>query len=265
MQYDARLYQSELRSMAWLITNFIAAFLLPPFFFLLLAIAGLLFWKKRKRLSLGLLISATALLWIFSTPYVAQALFQYLEQQQRPVNTRAEPADAIVVLGGGTYFNAPEYGGDTVSEASLQRLRYAAKLFHETGRPILVTGGKPLGNALSEAAQMKSVLEQEFKIPVQWTEDNSDNTFENARYSYTILHSLGIKRIYLVTHAWHMPRAVLAFKAAGFEVVAAPTVFTTRFATNILSFIPSAHALSASSVFIHEEIGLLWYRLKSLI
>lgn len=251
--------------MAWLITNFIAAFLLPPFLFIIMAVAGLLLWKKRKRLSLGLLIASTALLWVFSTPYIAQALIHQLEQDQHALNPNTSPAEAIVVLGGGTYFHAPEYGGDTVSEASLLRLRYAAKLFRDTGRPILVTGGKPLGNTLSEAAQMKSVLEQEFKIPVQWTEDNSDNTFENAKYSYAILKSQGIKRIYLVTHAWHMPRAILAFKTAGFEVIPAPTAFSTHFDTSILSFIPNAQALSSSSIFVHEEVGLFWYWLKSLI
>ena len=169
------------------------------------------------------------------------------------------------MLGGGIYFFAPEYSSDTVSEPSLVRLRYAAKLQRETGKPILVTSGAPQGSDLPEAQQMKSVLEQEFKVPVRWTEDDSNNTLENARYSYRLLRQAGIKRIYLVTHAWHMPRSVEAFESAGFEVIPAPTAFTTRYKTSLLDFLPGANALLGSSIFMHELIGMLWYRIILLM
>jgi uncharacterized SAM-binding protein YcdF (DUF218 family) len=171
-------------------------------------------------------------------------------------------ADAIVVLGGGTYFHAPEYGGDTVGKETLERLRFAAKLQRETGRPVLVTGGAPRGNSTSEAEQMKQVLEHEFNVPVQWADGASDNTLENARMSQQLLKQAGISRIYLVTHAWHMPRAVLAFQAAGFQVVPAPTAYTTRYQTDLLAFVPNAYALRDSRIFMHELIGMLWYQLK---
>jgi uncharacterized SAM-binding protein YcdF (DUF218 family) len=60
-----------------------------------------------------------------------------------------------------------------------------------------------------------------------------------------------------------MPRAKQAFQAAGFEVVTASTAYTTRYNTNILSFIPSANALENTHTAMHELIGMLWYRLKS--
>ena len=110
---------------------------------------------------------------------------------------------------------------------------------------------------------MKLTLEQDFHVPVQWAEEDSNNTFENAKYSYPLLHKAGIKRIYLVTHAWHMPRSVMAFQSAGFEVIPAPLAFTTRYKTDLLSFIPNAESLNTSEIFMHELIGLVWYRLKS--
>jgi uncharacterized SAM-binding protein YcdF (DUF218 family) len=174
-----------------------------------------------------------------------------------------QSADAIVILGGGSYFYAPEYGGaTTIGEASLARLRYGAKLQRETGKPILVSGGKPLGNSVSEAQQMRDVLEQDFHVPVRWIEEDSDNTFENALYSFRLLHQAGIHKIYLVTHAWHMPRSSDIFRRAGFEVVEAPTGFTTRYQTDLLAFLPRAEALRESKTFIHEVIGLVWYRVK---
>jgi uncharacterized SAM-binding protein YcdF (DUF218 family) len=252
-----------LASMSWFFTNLISAFLLPPLNLLLVALLGLWLWSKRPLIARTLLTASVVLLWLLSTPYFAGVLMQGLEGEPYVTDTKRPLADAIVVLGGGTYFNAPEYGGDTVGTASLERLRFAAKLQRETGRPILVTGGAPMGNSTSEAAQMKQVLEHEFNVPVQWAEAASDNTLENARLSQQLLKSAGISRIYLVTHAWHMPRAVQAFQAAGFQVVPAPTAYTTHYRTDLLSFIPNAYALHDSRIFMHELIGILWYQLKS--
>jgi uncharacterized SAM-binding protein YcdF (DUF218 family) len=182
------------------------------------------------------------------------------------LDIRGQNADAIVILGGGTYFHAPEYAGqDTIGDAALVRLRYGAKLQRETGKPILATGGKPLGNSSSEAQQMRMSLEQDFRVPVHWTEDESDNTFENAHHSFRILQQAGIRKIYLVTHAWHMLRAAEVFRHAGFEVIEAPTAFTTRYRTDLLTFLPQARSLYDSKIFIHEVIGLLWYQVKLAI
>lgn len=249
--------------MPWFFTNLIAAFLLPPLNLLLISLLGLSLLHKRPRVARILLSSAFILLWLLSTPFLAESLLHSLEGSPLQSKKGSPPADAIIVLSGGTYFNAPEYAGDTVSTTSLQRLRYAAKLYRDYKIPILLTGGTPLGNSVSEAELMKRVLEQEFNTPVQWIEEQSDNTLASARNSYRILQKSGIKRIYLVTHAWHMQRSVQAFQAAGFEVVAAPTAFTTRYQNDLLAFMPSANALLDSQIYLHEMIGILWYRLKS--
>jgi uncharacterized SAM-binding protein YcdF (DUF218 family) len=98
---------------------------------------------------------------------------------------------------------------------------------------------------------------------VQWTEEASDNTYENAMYSFQILQKVGIKKIYLVTHASHMPRAAAIFREVGFDVVEAPTAFTTRYEINLLAFLPRAESLQDSKIFLHEVTGLFWYQLKS--
>jgi len=249
--------------MTWFFTNLVAALLLPPLNLLLIMLAGLLLWRKKPRTARILLGSAFILLWLLSTPFVAESLLQGLEGPPLMLNNNNRSADAIVVLSGGSYFNAPEYAADTVSSTSLQRLRYAAKLYREFNKPILLTGGAPLGNTMSEASQMKLVLEQEFNIPVRWIEEESDNTLASAHNTYKLLQKSGIKRIYLLTHAWHMPRSIQAFQAAGFEVIAAPTAFTTRYQNDLLALMPNANALRDSQIYLHEVIGMLWYRLKS--
>lgn len=249
--------------MSWFITNLISALFLPPLNLLLLLALAIWSLKRHPKTTRFLLISVFSLLWLCSTPYFAEGALHLLEDKTTPFSNPAK-ADAIVILGGGSYFHAPEYANqDTVSEASLVRLRYGAKLYRQTHLPILVTGGKPLGNSISEAAQMKTVLEQDFQVPVRWTEGESNNSFENARNSFLLLQKSGIRKIYLLTHAWHIPRASAAFQQAGFEVIAAPTAFTTHHQANLLTFIPSAEALHNSKIFFHEIIGLVWYSLKS--
>lgn len=249
--------------MSWFTTNLIATFLLPPLSLLCLLAIGIYLTNRRPRLAKTLIIAVLVLLWAGSTPYLAESALHSLEARTAPLHSGTQVADAIVILGGGTYFNAPEYGGqDTIGSATLARLRYGAKLQRETGKPILVTGGKPLGNIQSEAQQMRMSLEQDFHADVRWTEDGADNTYENAYNSYRILQHEGIRKIYLVTHAWHMPRAAAVFRHAGFEVIESPTSFTTRYRTDLLTFLPRAESLQDSKIFIHEIIGLLWYRVK---
>lgn len=249
--------------MSWFVANFIAGFLLPPLSLLLLLALGIILLYRRARFAKPLILAASGLLWIAATPYFAEGALRLLEAQTTALdNIPRQNADAIVILGGSTYFHAPEYAGqDTIGDATLVRLRYGAKLQRETGKPVLVTGGKPLGNNLSEAQQMRMALEQDFRVPVRWTEDESENTFENARNSYRILQQAGIRKIYLVTHAWHMPRAAAVFRSNGFEVIEAPTAYTTRYRTDLFTFLPRAESLRDSEIFVHEVIGLLWYRL----
>ncbi len=246
--------------MSWTATNLVSAFLLPPLNLILLGALGVLLLKHHPRLGRFLLASTLVLLYLISTPFISETLLQKLETES-VIDSTDTGAGAIVVLGGGTYFNAVEYGGDTVNRYSLERIRYAARLYQLMGKPILVTGGAPLGNISSEAEQMKAVLENEFRTPVKWVEGSSNNTHENAYKSYEILKKDGITHIMLVTHAWHMPRAMREFERAGFQVTPAPTAFTTRYRTDGLAYLPTASALQQSRIFIHEIIGMLWYRL----
>jgi uncharacterized SAM-binding protein YcdF (DUF218 family) len=167
-------------------------------------------------------------------------------EQDAPFDPQQHETQAIVVMGAGRYFNAPEYGGDTISWYALERTRYAAHLARNTGVPVLTSGGNPGGDGASEAALMKAVLEQEFHVPVRWN----------------ILAPQGIKKIALITHAWHMPRARQAFIKAGFEVIPAPMGFTTAAPFNILHLLPSAGGLSHTRLAMHEWIGIVWYRLR---
>jgi len=71
----------------------------------------------------------------------------------------------------------------------------------------------------------------------------------------------GIKRIILVTSAFHMPRARMLFKRAGIESVPYPTDFRSAARqSNWLSLVPSADGLDSTSDAVREFIGRIYYR-----
>ena len=172
--------------MIWFLKNLLSAFLLPPLSLIVLGITGILFLKNHPVLGKSIIISTFILFYILSIPIFAERALQTLEVPSRS-NSEINKAQAIVILGGGANIEAPEYGGHTVSQYGLERIRYGAYLHRHTGKPILVTGGDLLGIGSSEAEQMKSVLENDFHVPVEWSEDNSRDTRENAYNSFSVL------------------------------------------------------------------------------
>lgn len=245
--------------MAWLITAFISSLLLPPTSLIILSGIGLLLLKRHARAAKILLIIAWTSLFLLSLPLVANRLIAPLEQFSALDMHRLPSADAIVILGAGTYFNAPEYQGDTVNDYALTRLRYGARLYRATHLPIAVSGGRPDGG-VAEANLMASALHQDFGVPVRWLEPASINTRENARFSRALLPT-SVHRIFLVTNAWHLTRAVEAFQRAGFTVIPAGTDYKLTRSLRPLDFIPQPEALTTGFLAIHEAIGLIWYRL----
>jgi uncharacterized SAM-binding protein YcdF (DUF218 family) len=244
----------------WLATNLVSAFLLPPLNLLLLGAVGFGQLARRPRLGRRLIGIAILGLWLLCTPFVAQRLLATLEVPYVPIT--GDEAEAIVVLGGGLNSEAAEYGGgSTLNWRTLERVRYGAWLHRRIGKPVLVTGGAPEGD-LPEGRLMRAVLEREFGVPVAWVEDRSSNTRENARYSAGYLRSAGIRRIYLVSHVWHLPRAIREFEREGLTVVPAGTGYQPTGASRLFDFFPSARALATSYYAFHEWIGLIWYRIR---
>jgi uncharacterized SAM-binding protein YcdF (DUF218 family) len=250
-------------SSAWLLVNAVSALLLPPLNLLLLCAVGVLLRRRWPWLGGGVALLSLAVLLGLSTHAGVRLLARPLENHV-PVLDLAQAADAraIVVLGGGRRRNAPEYGDQDVPRPNvLARLRYAARLQRQTGLPLLVSGGRPEGAAQSEAALMARVLHEDFRVSVQWLEEESDNTAQNAAFSAGLLGQAGISGVLLVTDALHMPRSQRIFEQTGLEVMAAPTNYIGQGALHVADFIPNAGALRDSHYALHEWIGLLWYRI----
>ena len=104
---------------------------------------------------------------------------------------------------------------------------------------------------------MKQALEEEYGVPVAWTEEASRNTAENARGSAALLLAQGIKRVVLVGHGFDMRRAVAEFAYSGIEALPAPTVIAAenfRF-DHPVELLPAMSALYASYYALYELLG----------
>lgn len=251
-------------------SHFIQNWLFPPGLILLLMLCGYGLSFKWRRFGKAVMMFAFVLLWLVSTPFIAQQLIDGLQNQYAPLQIEqavtAANQTAIVVLGSGIE-NAVEYDNKhMLSEHTLSRLHYAAYLNTKTHLPIIVSGGNRDNKAYTEARLMREVLRDTYKITAPWQEDASQNTEEESRLLVPIAAAHGIHTIYLVTHAWHMPRSMYAFKRAfqpaGLTVIPAPMGYLAlkKSDNTLVNCLPALDALNASVYAIHEYIGLLWYR-----
>ena len=242
----------------------LSEFLLPPSGFVLLLAIGLFFWLIRLRKTAAFcILLASVLLYLASTPFMAYKLIDPLQYQYKVLKEVPEGMQAIVVLAGGRIPNAREYTNlDTVNATSLERIRYASRLSKVHQLPVMVVGGSVHDERESVARLMKNVLATDFGVEATWLEEKSKNTFENAKFAKKVLKENSISNFLLITHAYHMPRAMWCFEDVGLQPVAAPTVFYKRntSAPEMKNYIPNVSALKKTRVAIHEYLGKLWYQ-----
>jgi uncharacterized SAM-binding protein YcdF (DUF218 family) len=201
-----------------------SALLLPPLALLLLLAAGLLALRRAPVLGRVMVAGSLLSMWFsqceavggwmesqLAAPYPAVSPQMLAEWQ----HTLAGQRPVIVVLGGGREALAPEYGTADLDGRSLQRLRYGlwlARQLHQV--PVLFSGGAGLAarDGASEAEIARRVAERDFGQRLRWLETESRDTRENARYSLNQLKREGVTDVLLVTHGWHMRRALRAFE-----------------------------------------------------
>ncbi|MEJ8836728.1 YdcF family protein [Ramlibacter sp. AN1133] len=237
----------------------LTALVLPPTGPLLLALLGLLLATRRR--TAGLALAAVCI--VLSLALGSHAVARLLARELLPPVTAARTADlrdvqAIVVLGAGVWPDPPEYGSPQPSEPALVRLRYAARLARQTGKPLAFAGGAGWGGvagAESEGTVSRRMLQEDYGLAVRWLDDRSRDTEENAVRMAQLAGRDGVRRIALVTDAIHMPRAAAAFRRAGFDVVPAPTDFPRPQHNAVLEWLPSTPGLAACRHVIREWLG----------
>jgi uncharacterized SAM-binding protein YcdF (DUF218 family) len=245
---------------------FVKHLLMPPGVLILLLVLAWWWRRSRPRLAGGCFALGVGGFWLMSLPVMVQWGAGLLEREAPLAGdewaTLARRADAIVVLGAGRERGDLAWGSDQPTGMALERERYAARLAKASGLPILTSGGLHYGSPPTEAKMMADSMRDDFGVAVRWQEGQSRTTWENATFSAEVLLPEGIKRVVVVTQAWHMPRAVWSFQKAGFEVVPAPVGFLgVNNAEPLGGWMPEFKAIWRSGQLLNEAVGQIAYRL----
>ena len=246
--------------MYFVIKAALRSLLLPPASSLLVAALGAVLLYRHRRLGGALLAVGLISLWLFATPVVGDALSRLAEHYPALDLDKPTGAQAIVIIGGGGVRRyAPEFKGPTAEYGLLERLSYGAFVARHTGMPILVSG------APEETLTMQTSLARDFGNQPKWVENQSRDTFENARFTAHVLQPEGIRRIILITSSTHLWRAAHEFQSAGFDVVPAPQGVWAPREMTALRFIPGIGGLQRSNAAIYEMLGEPMRRLQEVL
>jgi uncharacterized SAM-binding protein YcdF (DUF218 family) len=209
-------------------------FLLAPFNLALFALTGAMIAMSRAhhKLARRLGVLAFALFIVFGVLPVGQVAVHYLETRYAAPDPMPARVAGVIVLGGaldtaqGRVHGAPQLlaSADRINTfVALARKYPSAKLVYTGGIGDLSQKGVP------EGGMIRDVLKDYGYFPA-WrlsVEDQSRTTAENAALTKAMVNPKPGQTWLLVTSAWHMPRALGAFRAAGWDVVPVPADYLT--------------------------------------
>jgi uncharacterized SAM-binding protein YcdF (DUF218 family) len=256
----------------------ILAFLVEPLVhpYLLLGAALLARLVRRRRLMRGLIFTAVALPLAYGVLPISLWPLRHLENIYDVVNITDPsldqiPIDGVIVLGGHT-------GSGVISESRNQPQQSSAAdrltkgmMIHQAhpGSIIIFSGfsGKLKHTGWSEGEIIKRLIaEMNVGARKDGSESSQDiiyettsrNTYENAVYSLEMAVPQPGSRWILVTSAWHMPRAMGAFRAAGWpEITPYPTDYQTAVFND--KFFNLKEGTNAARLWLKEYAGFIAY------
>lgn len=253
------LLHALITEMSFFLRKLVEALLLPIGISCAITLLGIIL--RRRWISFLGVVS----LYVFSTPVVGRLLLNPLEHAYPPETVASSPeADAIIVLGGGVVRG--------ISNPGIQWGESANRYF--TGFDLATAGKSPRivftgaasddpaapnqGEILRQAAIAHGIQPERIIVTGRVL-----TTEEEARAVSAIP---GIHSILLVTSAFHMPRAVLLFRARGLNVLPFPTDEQSfgRPLPSLSGFIPVSTSLRRSEQALREYYGLAVYRILLL-
>lgn len=214
-----------------------------------------------SRLGTLLIVVSLVFLWVLSCGVVTRFIGVPLEGEEAPLVDTLElgGCDAVVLLGGG--MGTHEACGRAEMFSAADRVWEAARQWkaHDNGNLKLTLSG---GGVERSTVPLLKDLGVDEKALVFFSE--ARNTEEEAR----LIAASGIRRVRLVTSAWHMPRARMLFERAGLDVRPVPTDYEMHYCAELplqcKDFFPSADALWRNSVAVKEWVARFCYWLKGL-
>ena len=231
--------------MGFTLKNIIASLIMPlPLAFVIGVVGVILLFMHKERLAKTFLVVSFALLFLFSYNPVANSLLSGLESEHSIIKKVDKDIKYALLLGGN--FQARAYG--------------ILEIYNQNRDIMIITSGYAGSNPISEAMKNKKAL---IKLGIPASHiiaiESARDTVEEAQ---SIKKELGGVPFYLVTSAYHMPRAYAIFKAHHTNPIAYPVGSMSK-GIKSLSFISAKDAYK-SAVALHEYIGRLWLKVKTI-
>ena len=239
--------------LSWLLSPLRGGFVLALLLWLL--------WRWLPRWLRAIGISGLAIAWVLATPLGANALVTAVESRAPTAAECSEPLPStIVLLGGGVQVSTRDpLDYRVISSPSVQRVFAAARLARQQPDAQIVISGDSFWG-VPESTLMSRLLVELGIAPERIREEPaSRTTWQNAQFTAALQPPIA-RRIWLVTSALHLPRALFAFEQAGFDACAWPA--DTRYAGWIGwgYFFPASSAIQKSEAALHEIFGDFAYR-----
>jgi uncharacterized SAM-binding protein YcdF (DUF218 family) len=233
----------------------------------LAALGVVLLFTRFKRSGRALAAIGVVLLIVAGLTPLGNALMLPLEQRFPPCDASHGAPTGMIVLGGAIGPEVSAARGTPALNEAAERITTAVALARQypAARIIYSGGNASLVLAGGIEADYAADLFESLGIPrgrIE-TERRSRNTIENAEFSKAMAAPKPGERWLLVTSAYHMPRAIGAFRRAGFAVEACPVDWRTRGPIDLALFFESVSVgLIRTDTAIHEWIGLAAYWLS---
>ena len=221
----------------------------------------------RMRLATGLAAGTFVAVLVLAILPLGEVLLRPLERAY-PAEPPLDRVDGIIVLGGSTDLSASLYWGQPQSTEAGERITAAVALARRFPQArIVFTGGSGRlrdlrGPVLSEASVARALFVSLGLDGDRITfEDRARNTAENARLSLPLAKPKDGEVWLLVTSAYHMPRSMARFEAAGWPgLMAWPVDYLSGSVADGVGW-NLARNLYTLNVAIKEGVGLLALRL----
>ena len=231
---------------------------------LALIFLAVLLWRKRARFFAFANALLAAFIYLIGASTLPDALLRSLEQPYFEVKRETLPVcDAVVVLGGALDPSPREVAQLHLTIAA-DRIITALEMIRLGKAPVLVSGGSgiEMGGEMKIEGDLvnQALIERHVPVPEIISLGVCLDTHHEAERTRALVKERGWKRMLLVTSAFHLPRAVATFRAAGLDVVPVPCNFLARPTPGRLplrSAIPGFVGFEKISVWMHEKIG--WY------
>lgn len=148
--------------------------------------------------------------------------------------------------------------GERLAAGLLLARRYPDAILLYTGGSASLVAGRPLEADVAQRWYAEAGLPPS-RLRL---EARSRTTWENALYSKQLLAPTADQNWILVTSAFHMPRAVAAFEAVGWQVIPWPVDYQTRGRVTMAQWPLASDNLATLDLSAHEWLGLVFYRLS---